>query len=124
MDEPVSREEFFRSLTPMSMTIEEQARSVLVLIAQFHPAQLNPLSLAEPSCPNCGEPSASTRSPYCSVRCREISAFVRQVRNGLIEGTILGEERQVALGQKLWHLAGGGYPLRISLISDKDRVKI
>lgn len=113
-----------RSLPTASSSIEEQAQRVLALLAQSQFAQLKSLHVANRSCPNCAEPVASTRSPYCSARCREISAFVRQFRNGLLEGTILGEERQIALGQKFWHLAGGGYPLRISLISEKDKLKI
>ncbi len=74
-------------------------------------------------CPNCDTPTNSLRSPYCSDCCREEAAFVRQVRSGLAESSIFDSERQVALGQKLWRLLGGGYPLRISLIPEKTMVK-
>jgi hypothetical protein len=37
---------------------------------------------------------------------------VRQFRTGLADGWIFEPEKQVALGQALWHLLGGGRPLR------------
>jgi hypothetical protein len=64
------------------------------------------------ACPNCSIPVASTRSPYCGEQCREVAGFVRHVRSGLVEGSILVPDRQVALGQVLWHILGGGRPLR------------
>jgi hypothetical protein len=75
---------------------------------------------ADPSrCPNCGRPTASTRTPYCSEPCREIAGFVRQFRTGISEGWIEMPEKQVALGQVLWHILGGGRPLRRALVPAK-----
>lgn len=117
-------ERFAQSLPQNALAIDEQARRVLrFLVTEFVP-DLDELPNLRAACPNCGSTLTSTRTPYCSAYCREVSAFVRQFRSGLQDGTILGEDRQVALGQKFWHLAGGGYPLRISLISEKDKLKI
>lgn len=66
-------------------------------------------------CPNCDQPCGNSRSPYCSDTCKETAAFVRQFRSALSDGMISDPERQLALGQKLWHLAGGGYPYRLTL---------
>ncbi len=112
------------SLPETSLTIEDQARSVLGFLFAKPSPSLGVIVARPSCCPNCDSPATSTRSPYCSAYCREVSAFVRQFRHGLNEGSILNEGRQVALGQKLWHIAGGGYPLRISLISEKDKLKI
>ncbi|HWA84088.1 MAG TPA: hypothetical protein VG820_11665 [Fimbriimonadaceae bacterium] len=80
---------------------------------------------ADPStCPNCGKPSLFDRSPYCGDACKEEAALVRQFRNALEEGSIAGEERQAALGQKLWHVLGGGYPRRVALIPPKGIAKV
>jgi hypothetical protein len=38
----------------------------------------------------------------------------------LATGALSDLDRQVAMGQKLWHLLGGGYPLRVSLVGQKD----
>jgi hypothetical protein len=57
----------------------------------------------------------SARSPYCSGRCREEAAFVRQFRTNLQDDALSVEEKQVSLGQNFWHLIGGGYPLRQSI---------
>lgn len=67
------------------------------------------------TCPNCDAPCSSTRSPYCGDECRETAGFVRQVRAGIGDGSILAKDRQVALGQVLWHVLGGGRPLRRSI---------
>ena len=75
-------------------------------------------------CPNCGGPAASLRSPYCSDSCREEAALVRQTRSALEEGAILDRDRQIALGQKLWHILGGGYPLRQSLILPRTHAQV
>jgi hypothetical protein len=80
---------------------------------------------ADPAtCPNCGNPVASDRTPYCSVACRAQAAFVRQVRSGIRDGAIFDEERQIALGEKFWCLLGGGYPRRRSLVPEKTRSKV
>lgn len=75
-------------------------------------------------CPNCGGPNASTKSPYCGAECREIAGFVRQVRSGLRERTLLDPDRQIALGQILWRVLGGGLPLRNSLIEPKALARL
>jgi len=67
------------------------------------------------TCPNCGTPCSAPRTPYCSEGCREMAGFVRQFRTGLIEGWIFEPEKQVALGQVLWHVLGGGRPLRTEI---------
>ena len=96
-----------------------QSKALLALLvegagqAQFSAMQGVP---ADPStCPNCGQPATSLRSPYCGDACREESAFVRQFRQSLMTGKALEPERQVALGEKVWHVLGGGYPRRQSL---------
>lgn len=68
------------------------------------------------TCPNCGEPVASLRSPYCGDSCREEAAFVRQFRTALATGALADPEKQERLGQALWHLLGGGYPHRLPLV--------
>ena len=110
------------------LTLEEQARSVLhwaTSEAQQRGQERHAVIPEDSStCPNCDRPFASTRSPYCSDPCREEAAFVRQFRGGLATGAILDIERQVALGQKLWRLMGGGLPLRVALIPAKAFAKI
>ncbi|MEQ1823797.1 MAG: hypothetical protein ABL949_14915 [Fimbriimonadaceae bacterium] len=128
MPDPTTHREaigqFAASVPKVPETIEESARNALRYVLAEPSASANNVHTDPSCCPNCGAHFSSTRSPYCSPYCREVSAFVRQFRNSLAEGSILREDRQVALGQKLWHLAGGGYPLRISLISEKDKLKI
>src|SRR5271165_3521331 len=100
--------------------IEQQARAILRILFEpiaddnLTPGQSVPENPA--TCPNCDTPSSLTRSPYCSTDCREIAGFVRQIRAGLADGTILEPERQVAFGQNLWQLLGGGLPLRVHLV--------
>lgn len=53
-----------------------------------------------------------------------MSAFVRQFRSAVLDNKILDVERQAALGQKLWHVLGGGYPRRDVLVPDKVRLKV
>lgn len=72
----------------------------------------SPIKPDPSTCPNCGEPCASPKSPYCSNYCREASALVRQFRSSVGNGALLGEERQIAMGEKLWKLLGGLYPRR------------
>ncbi|MBL8059171.1 MAG: HNH endonuclease [Chthonomonas sp.] len=71
----------------------------------------------EPShCPNCDAVCDKRATPYCSERCKEMSSFVRQFRATLFTETIFLAEKQVAYGQIVWHLMGGGLPYRNSLI--------
>lgn len=74
-------------------------------------------------CPDCGLPVLSEKSPYCCDRCRSEAALVRQMRQSLETGEF-DEEKQVAFGQSLWRLYGGGYPLRQSMIPEKARAKV
>ncbi len=76
------------------------------------------------TCPNCGVAMGLERSPYCSDKCREEAAFVRQLRGSLQSGVAFEEERQVALGQKLWRILGGGLPLRQALVPEKTRLQV
>ena len=97
-------------------SIEDQARAVLACVVDpIIEKQLgveNAAVVDPTTCPNCGFPVQSTRTPYCSEPCREMAGFVRQFRTGLKLGWILEAEKQVALGQVLWHVLGGGRPLR------------
>lgn len=105
---------------------DSQAREVLrILLDRAVPNDGTTLTPHGPSaCPNCGSPVLSERSPYCGSACKEEAAFVRQLRVGLMEGTIVDEDRQIALGEKLWHVLGGGYPRRQSLIFPKSLEKV
>lgn len=104
------------------LDIRDQARATLRLVLDGT-SDMPPIDADPNLCPNCGGSATSLRTPYCSECCREQSAFVRQVRHGLAVGTLLDPEKQVALGQKLWRLMGGGLPLRISLIPEKVYAK-
>lgn len=98
--------------------IGEQARFVLRLFVEAALASPAASRIAtEPSlCPNCGEVCGSTRSPYCSPLCREMSSFVRQFRACLPTEKILVPDKQIAFAQSFWRLIGGGLPYRNSLI--------
>lgn len=100
---------------------ESRARATLSwIIAEALAASDFKLVPTQPTtCPNCGVDMGAERSPYCSDACREEAAFVRQLRGSLAQGTVLDEERQVALGQKLWRILGGGLPLRQSLVLER-----
>jgi hypothetical protein len=101
--------------------IEEQARAILALVLQTGESLSGEGTIApDPrTCPNCSCVVESVKSPYCSDACRELSSFVRQFRSNLASGMLLDHEKQVALGQTLWHLLGGGRPLRQSLVPPK-----
>lgn len=108
-------------------SISDAARSTLALVIE--PAlgrgeEGTSLTSNPARCPNCDQFVASARSPYCGDRCREIAGFVRQVRSGAAEGSLLAPDRQVALGQILWRLLGGGLPLRNSLIEPKALARL
>lgn len=98
-------------LNPAEPTAE--ARRCLLLLAQ--PGTCVPFEPSPTVCPNCGEPCDNLRSPYCGDDCRLEAALVRQLRNGLVEGQAFVPERQLGMGQALWHLLGGGYPYRQTL---------
>lgn len=102
---------------------EDRIRAALTLILAPR-AKVEPMPGGSGLCPNCGSPSASLRSPYCGEKCRGIAAFVRQFRHALETGAILEPERQIALGQSLWNLLGGGYPYRQSLIPARTLAKV
>jgi hypothetical protein len=96
---------------------DEQARAALrIVVAEALVASPGgPVFVLPTHCPNCGVEAVSLRTPYCGDACKEEAAFVRQTRDSLISGAINEPERQVALGEKLWRLLGGGYPRRLSL---------
>lgn len=71
---------------------------------------------SESTCPDCGTGCSSESSPYCSDRCRERAAFVRQARRLIHSSVELSHEKRLSLGQALWHLLGGGYPARVALV--------
>lgn len=104
---------------------EEQARAMLSCLLDRIPARLpascRPIPANPATCPNCDTLTDSIRSPYCGEPCREMAGFVRQFRSGLAEGSILDHDRQVALGQVLWHILGGGRPLRQALAPARSR---
>lgn len=107
---------------PSGGDIEAQARSVLRVV--LVPIETGKAVPADPrTCPNCGIPNDSTKSPYCGEGCREAAGFVRQVRTGLKLSWIFEYDKQVALGQVLWHVLGGGRPLRREISPLKSREK-
>ncbi len=116
-----------RSLPPPGEDVSQQARSVLIHLVRSINTKVPeaPIIDQDPStCPNCGVHIQSARSPYCSARCREVAGFIRRFRSGLEDGSIFDEERQVALGQAMWHLLGGGRPLREHLILERTRAQV
>ncbi|MCW5935750.1 MAG: hypothetical protein KIT11_00390 [Fimbriimonadaceae bacterium] len=107
-------------LPPRSVLLEgedmdERTRAVLWLLLEAAPGAGVPFSPEPTACPNCAAPCLSSRSPYCSEGCKEEAAFVRQLRSAIASGAVRDPERQAALGQKLWHLLGGGYPRRLAI---------
>jgi len=102
--------------------IEAQAQSVLALV--LGPVAAGRVVHLDPgTCPNCGALVESTKSPYCGEGCREAAGFVRQFRTGLKLGWIFEKDKQIALGQVLWHVLGGGRPLRREISPAKARQK-
>ncbi len=110
------------------LDIESQARAVLRYVVHQvlygSPREVNLVALETGKCPNCGVGAICKRSPYCGDECRETASFVRQFRSGLSEGSIFEPDRQVAFGQNLWYMVGGGRPLRRALIPPKDWAKV
>jgi hypothetical protein len=108
--------------------IETRARAVLAILVDrilAVPSEgSSPIESDPATCPNCDAVADSARSPYCGTACRETAAFVRQFRTGLADGQIFDSERQMALGQVLWHLIGGGRPLRQHLVPPRNREQV
>ena len=106
--------------------LELRCRATLAIVIELALSSPKGKSIGRDTslCPSCGAPSASEKSPYCGPACREEAGFVRQVRAGLADGSIFDAERQVAMGQVLWSLLGGGYPLRQSMILERSRVLV
>jgi hypothetical protein len=50
-----------------------------------------------------------------------VASFVRQFRGALADGSLFEPERQEAVGQVFWYLAGGGRPLRQKLVLERTR---
>ncbi len=99
---------------------ENPALALLIERAVALPGSDPPPPKEDPTiCPNCGTTVTSDASPYCGISCREQAAFVRQLRRCLADGSIRDRERQTSLGQVLWHLLGGGYPLRQRLVTPR-----
>lgn len=67
-------------------------------------------------CANCGIQPHGPKSPFCGESCRAAASLARQFRGSLASRTLLDPERQLGLAQSLWHLLGGGYPHRLTLI--------
>ena len=76
------------------------------------------------ACPNCGVPVASKNSPYCSDCCRERSAFIRQMRARIANGTLVEPQSQVMKGEQLWRLLGAGLPRRLAMVPEKARERV
>lgn len=111
-----------------SESIDDQARGVLRVLAERASAKLGerPQVVARDpkTCPNCGTGMTNPRSPYCGEKCREESAFVRQLRASLVNGAVTDQEKQASIGQNLWHLLGGGFPRRLTLIPKSVFAKV
>lgn len=121
------KENLAKVLPPLGqdgVPIGDAARAVLRLVLE-RPVSGSPQLTIDPStCPNCGKGVASVRSPYCGTKCRDIAGLVRHLRSGLREGTLQDPERQLALGQILWRILGGGLPYRNSLITEKELARL
>lgn len=108
---------------------EEQLRAALAVLVEralcgAPDFEYRQVSEGPATCPNCDAPATSTRSPYCSEHCREVSAFIRQVRNTLATGALFDPIRQAAFGQSLWKIQGGGFPVKARMVTEKSRAKI
>ena len=95
--------------------MDDWARLVLrVLVDNAANLDLPLIEVDASICPNCGAPNMSTRTPYCSDRCKALAAFVRQLRTAL-DHDGPSDDRMMMFGQTLWFLMGGGRPLRVSI---------
>lgn len=108
------------------LSLEDQARSVLQLLYDVGAGRNYSANRGEDfrCCPNCDTPVKKPTSPYCSEKCRDQAAFVRQFRASLASGSILDSEKQVVFGERLWWLLGGGLPLRESQILESSKRQI
>ncbi len=114
-----------QALTDIKGTDEESQTRALLLPLLARKAKSQPPVPADSStCPNCSKASEDPRTPYCSDHCKEMAAFVRQFRAAVAEGTILEPEKQMMMGQKLWAVAIGGYPMRQTLVPAKVIAKV
>lgn len=76
------------------------------------------------TCPNCGQPAPSLKTPYDCDLCKDQAAFIRQFRKAINDGLILDPERQMGMGQALWSMQGGGYPRRQTMVPAKVLAKV
>lgn len=101
-------------------SLEDQARGVLLHLLDELPEGPSDVVRLDPKhCPNCDAPVPSLRTPFCGEPCRASAALVRQLRSGIATGAAHEAERQVAFGQTIWKLLGGGMPLRRSLAPER-----
>lgn len=104
---------------------DEAIRSALrPLVERARVTENVPLPEDPLTCPNCGSPTSSERSPYCGTKCREMAAFIRQFRACMMDGSVFDIERQKGLGQALWSVQGGGFPRRQLMIEPKIVAKV
>src|SRR3954468_15911508 len=107
--------------------LDLRARAVLAFLVERLPnvgEQARFMPTDAKHCPNCDQPALSKTSPYCSDCCRQHAAFVRQMRDGLAQETILDPQRQTMKGEVLWRLLGAGLPRRLSLVPEKARERV
>jgi hypothetical protein len=117
-------EELLALLPPEDVAeMELQSRAVLRVLFVGPVGQLLQVAPVPSQCPNCEAVVLSTRTPYCCESCKEEASFVRQFRTGLKSGWLDDPEKQSALGQALWHLLGGGRPLRVHIIPERSKVQ-
>lgn len=109
-----------------SSNADEQARAILGSLVDLALTSrgADPVPENPSTCPNCDKPMFGEKSPYCSVQCREEAGFIRQFRRSLTEEAAFDTERQASLGQVFWHVVGGGYPRRQTLVNEKERKRI
>lgn len=106
-------------------SIEDQVRSVLHLLVPYaDDSSARALHGDASQCPNCDGPIENLSSPYCSETCRNQAAFIRQFRGAVASGIILNPEKQVAFGERLWWLLGGGLPMRESRIPESAKRQV
>ncbi len=111
-------------LDDASADLEVRTRAVLGLLFEVRTPPKLTIATDTSTCPNCGVLNESIRSPYCSEHCREVSAFIRQLRNGIENDLSDDSERQAGMGQMLWYLLGGGLPRRVAMVPEKAIQKV
>jgi hypothetical protein len=97
---------------------------LLRICARLEGEKAAPIPADPRSCPNCGRPTNSLKSPYGSEFCKSQAAFIRQFRGSMETGALFEPERQIALGQALWSLQGGGFPRRQSMVPARVIAKV